>query len=337
METPDTKKLKFVNTECSPSYLFNNLSETNDKIYYIHNSEIQPRVIVIDKKLFSNEDNLKKLPEFITKLNGSETLQYSCIKKVEVNDKQLIAVGLLGGFKIWSSDGSKLLFQATNSNLINNKTYSVFSITERNSISLNNNTYKFNSVVFGDSHGLITQCKLNETFSAVPLYRHKKDLTVTALTSNLESGVLVSGYDNGQIIILDGENEKTITELCILDNEYNLPVVSLASINSQFISSYLNGELRIFSYLTLQIQIIFQAHLKSINSLSVYSNYLISSGDDSIVNVFKLENEKFELVKNIAIPDKTPVGAIITNIENKPTLISCHFDNPVLAVLDKVI
>ena len=43
-------KLSIIQTDCSPSHLFNNLSYCNKNLLFIHNSEIQPRIIIIDKQ-----------------------------------------------------------------------------------------------------------------------------------------------------------------------------------------------------------------------------------------------------------------------------------------------
>lgn len=340
METPDSKKLRHVNTDCSASYSFNNLTESETKIFYIHNSEIQPRIIVIDKKLFSIETDQKNLGDYITKLNGNEVLQYSSIKKVEVDGKEYIAVGLLGGFKIWSHDGVKLLFQATNENFINFKSYSVYAICDRRCVGKNYKKSNYNnSVIFGDSHGTITQCNLKETFVATKLYQNKKDATVTALTTNFSSGVIVSGYDNGQLIVLDGESENDVTELIVFDNEYNLPVISLVTLNKEnsFIAGYLNGEIRIFSYSSLQMMFIFQAHSKNITSLSSFESYFTSTGEDGFINVYKFSNNRLEVTKNIGLENKIPVGSVITKIDGKNCLVSCSFDNPILVIFDNVV
>jgi hypothetical protein len=42
--------VKQINTDCSPSYLTDNISMTDKHIMYIHNSENQPRIIVIEKQ-----------------------------------------------------------------------------------------------------------------------------------------------------------------------------------------------------------------------------------------------------------------------------------------------
>eukprot|EP00340_Litonotus_pictus_P008342 CAMPEP_0170520708 /NCGR_PEP_ID=MMETSP0209-20121228/6028_1 /TAXON_ID=665100 ORGANISM="Litonotus pictus, Strain P1" /NCGR_SAMPLE_ID=MMETSP0209 /ASSEMBLY_ACC=CAM_ASM_000301 /LENGTH=161 /DNA_ID=CAMNT_0010807187 /DNA_START=530 /DNA_END=1015 /DNA_ORIENTATION=- len=159
------------------------------------------------------------------------------------------------------------------------------------------------------------------------------------MTSHDNTGVLVTGFENGQIIVLDGDSEKTVSELQQIDNEYNLPVVSMISISSKdaFVAGYLNGEIRVFSYTALQLMYIYQAHLKSITSLFAYENYFVSTGDDAFVNVYKIDNNKFDIVRNIGVPNKNPVGAILTKVHGKISLLCCHFDSPMIGMCEGVL
>ncbi len=42
--------IRYINTDCSPSHLANNISVSKKHVFYIHNSETQPRVIMVDRK-----------------------------------------------------------------------------------------------------------------------------------------------------------------------------------------------------------------------------------------------------------------------------------------------
>ena len=44
------KKIKFINIDASPSYVFDNISVSEKHLLYIHNSENMPRIMIIDKK-----------------------------------------------------------------------------------------------------------------------------------------------------------------------------------------------------------------------------------------------------------------------------------------------
>lgn len=51
MDNPGNNKetIRYVNTDCSPSHLPNNISVFKKHIFYIHNSETQPRAIMVDR------------------------------------------------------------------------------------------------------------------------------------------------------------------------------------------------------------------------------------------------------------------------------------------------
>ena len=44
------ESITFINTECSPSHLSNNINTSKSNIAYIHNSESTPRIILVNKK-----------------------------------------------------------------------------------------------------------------------------------------------------------------------------------------------------------------------------------------------------------------------------------------------
>jgi len=50
MEISNKEIIRYVNTDCSPSHLSNNISITKKHVFYIHNSETQPRVIMVDRE-----------------------------------------------------------------------------------------------------------------------------------------------------------------------------------------------------------------------------------------------------------------------------------------------
>jgi len=44
------ENIRYVFTDCSPSHLPNNISISKKHVFYIHNSETQPRVIMVDRR-----------------------------------------------------------------------------------------------------------------------------------------------------------------------------------------------------------------------------------------------------------------------------------------------
>lgn len=49
--------IRNINTDCSPSHLPNNISLSKNHVFYIHNSETQPRIIMVDRKYNKNINN----------------------------------------------------------------------------------------------------------------------------------------------------------------------------------------------------------------------------------------------------------------------------------------
>ena len=102
------------NLECSPSYIINNLSQSKDSIYYIHNSQSFPRVLVINKKILREKNTPN--PKFITVLNSSEKNEMLFVRSIIIKDNEYIAIGLYNGFKLWNKEGNRLLYQISNPN-----------------------------------------------------------------------------------------------------------------------------------------------------------------------------------------------------------------------------
>ena len=45
----NSEDIKSYPTDCAPSYIPNNLTSNNNMLYFIHNSESQPRIMQINK------------------------------------------------------------------------------------------------------------------------------------------------------------------------------------------------------------------------------------------------------------------------------------------------
>jgi hypothetical protein len=83
------------NLECSPSYIINNLSQSKDSLYYIHNSQSFPRVLVINKKQLKEKDSNN---ENISVLNLSERNEMLLVKSIILG---LIIGVFIGGIFGW--------------------------------------------------------------------------------------------------------------------------------------------------------------------------------------------------------------------------------------------
>lgn len=320
------KPIFYVNTECSPSYIFSNLTETKEKLFYIHNSENQPRIIVIDKKLFENKSNYEKLGDYVNKLNYSESNQYTCIKCID----NLIAIGNIGEFKILDVQSSKIIYSKSVSN---NISFHGIDFMEQKS-NTNNSRMKV-IILLGDSMGQIYSLFYGENndFKEEKIYKHKKDLTITCLTITT-TGISACGFENGSILLFDGYSNKNFSELQLFEHEYNLPVTCISNNNKYIFAGYSNGEIRSYSLESLSLYFILQSHIKCVTSISVYKQYLVTTGEDGFVNVYEINKEEIlEIKNNIELDNKVPVGVVFSN--NK--LYVSSMDTPILSYIDNVI
>lgn len=339
MEETNDLNLKYINTECSPSYLFNNISTSDLNIYYIHNSEIQPRIIVVNKEIFNKDSTKSNLLNNVGKLNGNENLQISSIHFCTINSNDVIAVGLYGGFKVWNSDGNRLLYHLTDNSSLENA-FIITSITDRLNFNYNNSSSSYNNfIVFGDSFGNIYQCSgIDCSWKNTKIYNNKDSLSVTCIASG-DNNIIVSGFENGDLIVLDctelnlKENElqsKHASLIKFFNNEFELPSISISffDFNKYFASGLVNGEIRIYCVKSLRLISSIQSHSRIINSLSTYQNYIASCSDDCYINIFKFTNEKLNLTKSIKVPDRMPVGVKLFKDNNSISLVSCCYDSP---------
>lgn len=324
MDTEDSKSIIYVNTECSPSYVFSNLIESKEKLFYIHNSENQPRIIVIDKKLFENKSNHEKLSEFVNKLNYPETKQYTCIKCY----KNFVGIGNIGEFKLFDVSNNKMLYTKSVSDQISFHGIDFM-------VSFKNNKEEI-IVMIGDSMGQIFSINIgeNNVIKEEKLYKHKKDLAITCI-SLTQSGISACGFENGNVLLFDGNTVKEFSEIQTFENEYNLPVTCLSNNKSYIFAGYSNGEIRCFSLESVTLYFILQSHMKCVTSISTYKeNYFVTAGEDGFVNVFEIDKEKrLKKIRNLELDNKVPVGLAFS--ENK--LYISSMDTPILSYVDNVI
>ena len=344
MEELPTTGIHIINTECSPSYIPNNLTISDLEIYYVHNSEIQPRIIVLNKDILSNPNSKDNLSKYVSKLNGNESLQISCINCC-INNGGVIAVGLYGGFKIWNKEGNRLLYHLTD-NSYKDKPFTITAISERKSESNKDKSIQ-NYIIFGDSFGNIYQCSgSNTSWTNTKIFSNKNNLSVTSLVG-LNDDYIAAAYENGEIKILDckkTDNSDTKTtilssEVETFTNEYDLPCLCISSVdnNKYLVVGLVNGEIRIYSIKSLSLICTFQSHSRMINALSCVDNYIATASDDCYINVLSFNNEKLKVIKSLKIPNKMPVGVKLLKVkENKISLIGCCFDNPNLVYYEDI-
>jgi WD40 repeat protein len=331
-----SESLKYINTECSPSHLFNNLSLTDKSIMYIHNSEAQPRVIVVDKKLLHENESIQT---YVNKLNGSETNEMIYVRCVFLQGMYYVAVGLYGGFKLWSSDGNRLLFNIPSKVRTTEKPYAFTSISE---YKVNSKVTGYDSLICGDNYGqifLVTGSSQN--WRAKLLYSYD-GVTTTAITSGLNTDLICVGFETGEVYLLRLKNDNLVEVAAKLDAGNNLPCLVMGVIDNKIKSvlavGYVNGEVKLYNLSSNSFELLFSisAHIRNINSLTTYNNYLVTSGDDCYVNIWKLNNEdNISITASYELNDKMPVGvAISENKDGTVDLIACCYDNTSLALAE---
>jgi WD40 repeat protein len=342
MEHNYLAKITYINTECSPSHLFNNLTLTDSSLYYIHNSEIQPRVIVIDRKFFDDAitENLSK---YVSKLNSNETNEMVVVKRTCINNKYFIAVGLYGGFKLWSSDGERLLYQIPAKVKVVDKPYAFTSICE---YKYDKSQSGYDSIICTDNYGQIFSILgFNQMWKHKLLYSNE-GVTTTCCCSGLNTDIFAVGFETGEIFLFNFNKDEQVELLTKLDNFNNLPALSMCIINNSsskkniLVNCYLNGEIRLHDLSSNKYELIVSlgAHLRLITSIDSVKNCFVTCGDDCFVNVWKFDEENnIQNKGNYELKDKMPVGAcIIEKPGNKIDIFVSVYDSCNLALIQDI-
>lgn len=346
-------KITNLNIECSPSYLFNNLTSTKDSLYFIHNSESLPRVLVIHKQplLEGGGGQNKSIDIF----NTSESNEMIFVKAFHFTEADYIAIGLYNGFKLWNSDGSRLLFQISE-RVNKNKIYAMISCTgfvlfDNNNNNLNSSDEKkFDSILVGDNYGqlsLIHGTKSN--WKSRKIFSTNKCEAILALGSYPGYKKISSCIDNGSVMIFDleGDGCKMIKEFKN-NNELNNIGINCVIIkdkdqNNEFslITGYINGEIKIFKMEKLMQVMKISQNLRSVGPMIVIKeNMIVSGSDDGEVIIWEINfdnNEnigKVKLIKNFLFEDKMIVG--LSYDSEKGNLFINAFDSPELSLIEGI-
>ena len=83
------EKIVSFRLDCTSSFISNNLYNNSNSLFYIHNSEAMPRIMVVDKKYFEDRNPEQYLENF----NSSEKNEM-LFAKVVINNIDYIANGL---------------------------------------------------------------------------------------------------------------------------------------------------------------------------------------------------------------------------------------------------
>ena len=330
-----TAKVTYFNTDCSPSHLFNNLTTTDKSLLFIHNSEVQPRIITVDHKLFSEEIS-DKISTYVSKFNSNETNEMLTIKCLYLNSVFYLAVGLYGGFKLWSSDGNRLLFQIPAKVKDAEKPYAFSSICEFAS----QEGKPADAILCGDNFGqLFLVVGYGQIWRSKLIYTNE-NIAITSITAKNE--IVSIAYENGEIHLIKIKGDFLNGSPTKIINPLKLPslttsIISLES-KSILVAGYLNGEVKLFDLNNGNLLSSVNAHLRMINSLQTYRNYLITLGDDCQCNIFKITSEEGEikLVSNFELPDRMPVGLVIITKSNFFDLVISIYDSTELALVNLI-
>lgn len=241
-------------------------------------------------------------------------------KYIPMNNTYYIAVCLYGGFKLWSNDGSRLIYQIPCKVKQLDKPYAFTAVMH----------YKYNTfdnIIAADNYGsayIIGGSGLN--WKSRLLYNYESG-TTTALAYYNDDIIL--SYETGEIHVIKLKSESSIEIKTKLDNPSNLPCLTLTIINKpvpRLAAGYANGEIRIYDLSTYKLAFTIAAHLRIITSLTSYDKYLISCGDDCYVNVWKCE-DSIDIHRNIEIPDRMHVGLQVYENKGKAELFITSYDS----------
>jgi len=323
--------IRYINTETSPSHLVNNLTTSDKFIYFIHNSETLPRIMVVDKNILKDSDS-ENYSKYVNKFNSNETNEMLVVKCVNLKGTYYMAVGLYGGFKLLSIDGSRLLFQIPTKVKTNDKPYAFTAITE----------YGDSSIISVDNYGQLFNISGSGVNWRSKLIYSKDGGTCTAVCSSPGTQHICVGYENGEVFIFKHINEAQTEVVAKLDSLTYLPCLSMAVMESEInilACCYLNGEVMLHNLSDFQLLSSFGAHIRMITNIIAYKDCFITCGDDCFVNIWKIDNQNnLKVIGNYELSDKMPIGVAINNENNgKVDLIVTMFDNTVLGLIENLI
>ena len=333
----DNKNISIYNIECSPSYIINNLSISKDSVYFIHNSQSFPRVIVIKKDSLKKEEKNNS----ISVLNSSEKNEMLFIKSITLKDAEYIAVGLYNGFKLWNKEGNRLLFQISNPTINKNKIYAFTCCSEFLLNSEKINDYP-DSIISADNYGqlyVIYGSKSN--WKSSKLFTTKNAESILSIGANIEINIFGITIDNGDVLLF--KNEKGNCKL-IKNFEGDKQIISVNSVvfskkdkSEYFLGcGFINGEIRIYSLKDYNLKFSINSNLRSVGPMFVKgNNEIITGSDDGQINIWEYDDNKDKIIlkNNILFEDKMIVG-LAYDKNNNNLYVSCYDFPEIICVSD---
>jgi hypothetical protein len=324
---------------CSPSYIINNLSQSKEFLYFIHNSQSCPRVISINKKLLKEKNINKSVSVF----NSSEKNEMLHIKCITMKDSDYIAIGLYNGFKLWNKEGNRLVFQMSKPNIKQNKIYAFTFCSE---FLLNPEIHKDypDSILASDNYGQLfliygskSSWKSNKMFST------PNAESILSIGTNIHTNNIGLTLDNGNVLMLKYENgEFNLMKKIEEDGRHNISincVIFSKKDKSEFFLAcgYINGEIRIYSMKDYNVKFSINSHLRSVGPMTVKDdNKIIVGSDDGQINIWKYndDEDKITLKSNYLFEDRMIVGLIYDKDEN--CLYANYNDFPEIMVMSNI-
>ena len=338
MKEDDTQKNKHVfYTEDTPSHLFNNLAADNKSIYFIHNSQSKPRIVSIYKSNIDtiNNDSNKKISSLPLSIN--ETNEMLIAKVVSFKDNNsYIAIGLYGGFKLWLRDGSRLLFQIP-AKTQQTKPYAFLSICEYQ-MNSNEQDSKYDSLLCGDNYGqlFLVSGQLSKWKSKL-IYNNNNTMGISSISATSNGKYVGLTFDKYSIALLTINNTELKNSVIIKENALSLTSKILTSNtnenNQYFCCGFINGEIKVYDFITNTALFCIHSHLRIINAITTYKNNIFSVGDDGSLNVWSVDFEsmEFALKCNEVFEDRMLVG-IVYDEENKQIFTNAYDFNEIICI-----
>ena len=338
MET-ESNNITIYNIECSPSYIINNLSISKNSLYFIHNSQSFPRILIVNKKILKEKSQNKTL----SVLNSSEKNEMLFIKSIFLKDTEYIAVGLYNGFKLWNKEGNRLLYQISNPNSNKHKIYAFVSCSPF-LINPENQTKDIaDCIIAGDNYG-----QLHLIYGAKSSWKSSKLFTtpnvesILSIGSSLETNKIGLTLDNGDILILKIEKNSCNLEKKIEgDGKQNIAVNSVVFSNNNknefFLAcGFINGMIKIISLNNYNLKFCINSNLRSVGPMIVKgNNEIVTGSDDGQIIIWKYDDTKDKIVlkKNILLEDKMIVGLAYDKDDNN-LYITCYDFPEIIAISD---